>query len=91
MTAKNFSMRTKPINIIEAMQDRLLLGAALGDIGTYDTWLVAIKSMFGIGLITDNERETFEQIAGGRAPPTHRIREGWLMVGAAEGRVGSRR
>ena len=56
------------ITIDAAMRDKNLLGAALGDIDSWSTWMVGIKAAFGLGLITDRERETFEQIAGGRAP-----------------------
>jgi hypothetical protein len=74
------------ITIDAAMRDKNLLGAALGDIDSWSTWMVGIKAAFGLGLITDRERETFEQIAGGRAPPTHRVRELWCLVGRRGGK-----
>jgi hypothetical protein len=74
------------LTIDRVLADRRLLGAALGDITPWSTWMVALKSAFALGLVSDNERETFAQIAGGRAPPEHRVRELWACVGRRGGK-----
>jgi hypothetical protein len=79
-------MTTSPIAIDRALMDPRLLGAAVGDISPWSTWMVALKSAFGLGLITDKERETFATIAGNRSPPEHRVREFWCLVGRRGGK-----
>jgi hypothetical protein len=79
-------MTISPITIDRALMDPRLLGAALGDISPWSTWMVALKSAFGLGLITDKERETFATIAGNRSPPEHRVREFWCLVGRRGGK-----
>jgi hypothetical protein len=75
-----------PITIESAMTDRKLLGAALGNLEDWTTWLISVKAAFALGFITDREREIFAQIAGGRAPPEHRVRELWAIVGRRGGK-----
>jgi hypothetical protein len=79
-------MTISPITIDRALMDPRLLGAALGNISPWSTWVVALKSAFGLGLITDKERETFATIAGERSPPEHRVREFWCLVGRRGGK-----
>jgi hypothetical protein len=79
-------MTISPITIDRALMDPRLLGAALGDISPWSTWMVGLKSAFGLGLITDKERETFATIAGDRSPPEHRVREFWCLVGRRGGK-----
>jgi hypothetical protein len=74
----------RTITIDAAIRDRNLLGATLGDFDL-TAWMPAIKAAFGISL-TDNEREIFQQIGGGRAPPTRRMRELWCLVGRRGGK-----
>jgi hypothetical protein len=72
--------------IDRTLTDDRLLGAALGNITPWETWLVALKSAFALGFITDRERELFNAIAGGRSPPEHRVRELWCLVGRRGGK-----
>ena len=67
---------TPAIPISEALADRNLLGAALGDIGSWRTWLAILKAAFAEPL-TDEERALFALVAGDRAPPSRRVRELW--------------
>jgi hypothetical protein len=64
------------ITIERALRDPMLLGAALGSIDSWRTWLVTLKAAFAEQL-TDAEREVFALVAGGRAPPSRRVRELW--------------
>src|SRR5262249_4989637 len=76
---------TKPFTIDQALVDRRLLGAALGDLGSWSSWLVVLKAAFGLPL-DDVERATFAKIAGDRPPPGKRVRELWCVVGRRAGK-----
>ena len=67
---------TPAIPISEALVDPNLLGAALGDIGSWRTWVAILKAAFAEPL-TDDDRALFALVAGDRAPPTRRVRELW--------------
>jgi hypothetical protein len=66
--------------------DKTLLGAALGSDFDMATWGVALRAAFGLGLITDREREVFAQISGGRPPPIRRVREWFILAGRRSGK-----
>jgi hypothetical protein len=74
-----------PIGIDKVLTDTRLLGAALGDIATWSTWIVALKAAFALPL-DDNERATFKSIAGDRALPSKRVRELWCVAGRRSGK-----
>jgi hypothetical protein len=67
---------TPAIPISEALVDRNLLGAALGDVVSWQTWRTVLKAAFAEAL-TDEERALFGVVAGGRALPSSRVRELW--------------
>lgn len=67
---------TPAIPISEALSDQHLLGAALGDIASWQTWRVILKAAFAEGL-SDEERALFALVAGDRAPPSRRVTELW--------------
>src|SRR5262249_42234846 len=71
--------------IDRALTSRRLLGAALGDIDTWRTWLVVLKAAFGRPL-DEAELEVFRTVAGDRAPPDHRMRELWAIAGRRSGK-----
>ncbi len=73
------------IPIDAALQDPKLLGAALGPTETWGTWLTALKAGFGLPLSPD-ERKTFEEIAGSREPPTHKVEQLWAIAGRGSGK-----
>jgi hypothetical protein len=50
-----------PLAIDKVLTDSRLLGAGLGDIATWITWLVVLKAAFALPL-TDEERNTNPQI-----------------------------
>jgi hypothetical protein len=64
------------VPITEALVDRNLLGAALGDGASWRMWRVVLKAAFAEQL-TDEERALFALVAGGRALPSRRVRELW--------------
>lgn len=73
------------ISISDALQDKQLLGAALGPAATWDTWLAALKAGFGITL-TPDERRAFQSIAGSREPPAHKVQQLWAVAGRGSGK-----
>jgi len=73
------------LTIDRALADHRLLGAALGDISLWGTWLVVLKAAFGLQL-DERERPIFASIAGNRAPPASRVRELWAVVGRRGGK-----
>jgi hypothetical protein len=78
-------MTTSPLPIDRVLQDERLLGAALGDIGTWATWIAVLKAAFALPL-SDDERATFMSVAGGRVPPLKRTRELWCIIGRRGGK-----
>jgi hypothetical protein len=73
------------IPIDQALLDRKLLGAALGDAASWSTWLTVLKAAHGLDL-TKTERKTFSAIAGGRKPPRRPCNELWCVCGRRSGK-----
>jgi hypothetical protein len=71
--------------IDRALIDQRLLGAALGDIKSWLTWVAVLKAAFGQRL-SEDEIHTFASVAGNRPPPTRRVRELWAIVGRRGGK-----
>ena len=59
------SSHDPPLPIDKVLTDPRLLGAELGHIETWATWLIVLKAAFGIPL-TDDELQVFKAVAGGR-------------------------
>lgn len=76
---------TSAVDIGTALADANLLGAALGPVGTFETWLATLKATFGIALNRE-ERRAFRAVAGSRKPPARRVRELWAIVGRRGGK-----
>ena len=78
-------MTALAITIDEALADPQLLGATLGDLASWRTWIAAVKAAFGLKL-SDAEAETFAEIAGDRLPPRQRVRHLYAIVGRRGGK-----
>jgi hypothetical protein len=65
---------TSPITIGDALRSPQLLGAALGDLSSWQTWVATLKACYGEPL-DEAEAAAFAQVAGGRSPPSKRTRE----------------
>jgi hypothetical protein len=76
---------TAPLPIDRALLDPRLLGAALGDAATWQTWLAVLKAAFGWPL-SAKELGVFTAVAGTRSPPTQRVRELWAIIGRRGGK-----
>jgi Terminase large subunit, ATPase domain len=68
-----------------ALLDRNLLGATLGDIAPWSTWLAVLRASFGLPL-SEEQRAIFHAVAGDRSPPSKRVRELWAIVGRRGGK-----
>jgi hypothetical protein len=75
----------RSFEIDHALTDARLLGAALGDLSSWSTWLIVLKAAFGLQL-SDSELATFHKVAGDRAPPSRRVRELWCVCGRRSGK-----
>ena len=73
--------RRRPVTttIDRALVDPLLLGAALGDSASWSRWLTVLRAAYGLPL-DDAQRAAFSEVAGGRNPPTRRVRELWAIL-----------
>jgi hypothetical protein len=73
------------VPIDEALSDPNLLGAALGDVETWQTWRAVLRAAFGLSLNRDDAR-AFAAVAGSRKPPEQRVRELWAVLGRRSGK-----
>jgi phage terminase large subunit-like protein len=72
-------------NIDRALSDPRMLGAALGDSASWQTWLAVLRASFGLPL-DEQQQQVFASVAGSRAPPTQRVRELWAVIGRRGGK-----
>jgi hypothetical protein len=73
------------MRIDQALFDMNLLGAALGPIDTWQSWLTILKAANGLPLDA-SEQAFFHAVCGGRAPPQKPVRELWVAVGRQAGK-----
>jgi hypothetical protein len=75
-----------PISIDQALCDRNLLGAALGDPTSWARWVSILRAAFALPM-SGKDRAAFREVAGDRAPPTRRVDELWCVVGRRSGKT----
>jgi hypothetical protein len=71
--------------ISDALADVQLLGAALGNPTPWATWIAVLKAAFHESL-SRSERRAFDAVAGGRGPPSEKVRELIAIVGRGGGK-----
>ena len=71
--------------IDEALRDPRLLGAALGDAATWETWLVVLRAASGLPL-NQRQHKIFRTVAGNRSPPTRAVKELWAVISRRAGK-----
>ena len=76
------------MNIIDTIRDAALF-TPFFDLTSWRPWIAALKAIFGLAM-DDAEVALFVKHTGRQTPPTVQSREGWLIVGRAEGSPGSR-
>jgi hypothetical protein len=72
-------------SIDQCLCDPALLGGALGDPSSWGTWFAVLRAAFGLPLDVV-QQQAFASIAGGRGPPTRRMRELWVVAGRRGGK-----
>jgi len=80
---------TALVTVAQAFASKRLIGAALGDLASWTTWLSVVKAGYGLPL-KPTETEAFALVSGGRQPPTRKVRELVAVVSrrAGKGRIG---
>jgi phage terminase large subunit-like protein len=78
------------VHVDRALADPRLLGAGLGDLTTWTTWMAVAKAAYGRPL-NKRERAAFAVVAGDRAPPTRKVRQLVAAVSrrGGKGRIGA--
>ena len=76
---------TLAFNIEDALTDAQLLGAGLGPIASWSTWLGVLKAAYGLPL-AEAELAAFRSVTGNRKPPSKRVDELWNVVGRRGGK-----
>ena len=76
---------TMLLPIDRVLCDRNLIGAGLGSIESWQTWLAVLRAAFGQPL-SDEDKGIFARVAGDRPVPTDRVRELWCVVGRGGGK-----
>jgi hypothetical protein len=71
--------------IDKTLTDKRLLAKTLGDPATWTTWIAVLKAAFALSL-SDEEKEIFDAVAGGRPLPKRRVRELWVIAGRRGGK-----
>jgi hypothetical protein len=79
-------MRQEGLNltIIEALQDKNLLGASFRDLGSWKAWLAFLKAIFNLPM-TDEELSLYRQCTQRQEPP-ERVRECYVVAGRRSGK-----
>lgn len=72
-------------SIVEAVRNPDLFAPHFDQRGSWHTWYVFLKSLFGLEL-EPGELAFFKECTGRDAPPTMRAREAWLIVGRRGGK-----
>jgi Phage Terminase len=79
------TIRGPHFTVDRVLADKRLLGAALVDAPTWQTWRTVLKAAFGLSLNRDEAR-AFASVAGSRQPPSRRVRELWSIIGRRGGK-----
>jgi hypothetical protein len=73
------------MNIIEALDDRNLLGASIRDADSWKPWRALLAAAFGLPM-DDGALELFRQCTGRRVPPGAPAAYLWLVIGRRGGK-----
>jgi hypothetical protein len=74
------------VSIIQALNDKELLGQFLVDPGTWRNWFTFLKAFYGLPCDSEEEITTFKQCTGRSQWPTTAAREGWCICGRRSGK-----
>jgi hypothetical protein len=74
------------MNIIQAIEDKNLLGSAFKDLSTWRPWMIFLKALFGLEVQDSADLELFRQCTELAMPPKERIRECAAICGRRSGK-----
>ena len=77
-------MKAAVISVDKMMRHKALLGGSF-DGDSWNTWEAVIKAAYALPL-SEDERATFNTVAGGRTPPTKQVKELVAVVGRRGGK-----
>ena len=72
------------MNLIEAMSDPAMF-APWFQSASWNAWRAVLKGAFALPM-DEADLEVFARLAGGRAPPTKRVKELWIVAGRRSGK-----
>ena len=73
------------MNIIEAVRDPLLLGSAIKDATTFQSWFAVLKAIFGLPL-SEDEANLYRSCTGRSELPERAFGTVWLIIGRRGGK-----
>jgi hypothetical protein len=73
------------VNIVEAVLDRKLLGAAFRDLESWSAWLAFLRAVFALPM-SAGDLAAFTRHTGRSSAPAVQAREAWLVVGRRGGK-----
>lgn len=76
---------TAGVDVIAALSDAKLLGAALGELETWRVWFVFLKALFCLELDAE-ELDVYQRHTGRSVAPTEQAREAWVVAGRRGGK-----
>jgi len=68
------------MNIIEAIQDPRFFRTNFKDIGSWRSWFVLLKALFGLRFESDEERQIFSAGTGLTSPPNRQVKESYIIA-----------
>jgi hypothetical protein len=72
--------------IIDAIQDRNLLGGSFKSLDTWRAWFIVLKALFGLPIEGLDDMKLFRDCTGLVNPPGERIREAAIIAGRRSGK-----
>ena len=73
------------MNIIQAIEDKRLFRSVFRDLGTWSSWLVLLKTLFGLQM-DDGELALYQECTSRDRPPEQPFRELWAIIGRRGGK-----
>lgn len=73
------------MNIIDAIHDKDLFLPCFRDLNTWESWLVLLKALFGLGM-DEEDLSLYQSATGRQSPPEGECNELWAIVGRRGGK-----
>jgi len=74
------------MNVIEAIQDRRLLGGVFKDPSTWKVWTVFLSALFNLPIEDPEDLKTFSECTGLTEQPKERVKEAAVICGRRSGK-----